>query len=324
MISNDDTALRFELLKQIVQNSNITAIVASKWMEDKVKLSPIWKGKKVYRVPFGIDQTLFKPEKILVAKKRLGIKPDSFTFMFRATPNAYKGFDIIIGALQELKIKSKGTIISVEGKGFFNHLQDRYNIIKSGCLSDDTKLVELYQACDIFLMPSKQEDFEMMAIEAMSCGKMVLSLVTPGSAVPEVINAPVCGIVVDESEYSSELQRLIDHSDEIEERGRKSLEFAKKNYNKDRYVEQMIEIYKEVIDNHKTDESVKLIIQQLLKHSNNQRGAFPKNSRFAALFYKLKKYRLFKYIWTKLRPLVLVQYIFFNNLRKKMKDLIHN
>jgi glycosyltransferase involved in cell wall biosynthesis len=336
VISYDDTALRSKLLKRIVQNSDITAIVTSKWMEDKVKLSPVWKGKKVYRIPFWIDQTLFKPEKIFKAKIKLGIKPDSFTFMFRVTTNAYKGFNIIISALQKLKLKSRGTLITVNAKGFLNHLQDKYDIIESECVGDDIKLVELYQACDIFLMLSKQEDCEMTAIEAMSCGKMVLSLVTPGSVVPEVINAPVCGIAVNKRKYISELQRLIEHSNEIEERGRKSLEFARKNYNKDIYVEQMIEMYKEVIDNHKADESVKLKIYQLLQHLNNQRDIqrdiireilrenFQENLRLAALFHKLIKHRLFIYIWPKIRPLVLIQYKFFNKLLKKIKDLIHN
>ncbi|MFH0976558.1 MAG: glycosyltransferase [Spirochaetota bacterium] len=317
VINDDDTALRFELLKQIIQNSAITALVASKWMEDKVKLSPVWKGKRIYKVPFGIDQMLFKPEKISVAKKRLGIHPDSVTFMFRAIPDMYEGLDIIINAFQKLKTNTKCTIITVEGTGFLNGLKDKYNIIESGCLNNDNKLVELYQACDLFLMPSKQETFGMMAIEAMSCGKMILSLATTGSALPEVINAPDCGIAVDESEYSSELQRLIDNPEEIEERGRKSLEFAKKNYDKDIYLDRIIEIYKEVIANHKIDESVKLIIQQLLKHSN--RGAFPKDSRFAALFHKLIRYRLFKYIWPKIRPLVLVYYVFINKLRNSLK-----
>lgn len=266
-IENDDTALRFEIKKQAIQNSDITAIVASKWMEDKVKQSPIWKGKKIYRVPFGINQDLFKPRNIIEAKKELGIKDNSITFMFRSESSPYKGLDILKEAFKNIRTKNKPTLITVAQKGLLNEFRDKFNIIEYDWVKDDNLMVRLYQACDIFLMPSRQEAFGMMAIEAMSCGKMVLAL--EGTSLPDVINSPNCGIACKEEEYSRVLQRLVDNPDEMIERGKKSLEFARKNYNKDVYIDRIIEIYKEVIASHKTDESADLILEQLSKHCSN-------------------------------------------------------
>jgi glycosyltransferase involved in cell wall biosynthesis len=264
-IKHDDTALQFEKKRMIIQNSQISAIVASHWMEEKVKKSPIWEGKKVYYLPFGIDQDLFKLTDIRTAKKKLGIRPDSFTIMFRSTNNPYKGLDIILKALEDISFNSiKPTIITVEEKGLTSHLKEKYNIIEFDWLKDDNKMAGLYQACDIFLIPSRQETFGMMAIEAMSCGKMVLALT--GTALPDVINSPECSIAVEEKDFANELQRLTDNPHEIIERGQKSLVYAKIHYNKDIYVNRMIEIYKEVIANHVSDDSAKLILEQLKKH----------------------------------------------------------
>lgn len=265
-LEKDYSSLNFELKKQAIQNSQITAIVASKWMLDKVKKSPIWANKKVYLLPFGIDQNLFKPKDNKLVKRKLDIPEDNLVIMFRAANDSFKGFDIIKKALSKIKSQKKITLITVEQKGLLNDLKDKYNIIEYDWIKDDSLLVSLYQACDIFLMPSKQETFGMMSIEAMSCGKMVLAIKGEGTALPDVINSPDCGIAVNEKDFTYELQRLINSPKEIASRGRKSLEYARKNYSSDVYVKRMIEIYKEVIANHKLDDDSKLIIQQLRKY----------------------------------------------------------
>ncbi len=330
-ILNDDTALRFELKKQAIQNSNIYGIVASKWMEEKVKLSPIWAGKKIYKIPFGIDLGLFKPEITSIAKKKLGINPESITFMFRATTNLYKGLDIIIAALRNLELKQRGTIITVEEKGLLNDLNGKYELREYGWLNDDSKLVDLYQACDVFLMPSKQETFGMMAIEAMSCGKVVLAIKNEGSALSEVINSPQCGIAVDESEYASELQRLVDDPDLLREHERKSVDYAKNNYDKEIYVNRMVKVYEDVIVSHGRDETSELIIRQLQKHFNSviatdaaegtalRNSAFFKKMGLATVYKKLSEYRMFRRIWPRLKPCIIRTYTILKKIRGTSK-----
>ncbi|MBW5381657.1 glycosyltransferase, partial [Brachyspira hampsonii] len=122
------------------------------------------------------------------------------------------------------------------------------------------------QACDIFLMPSKQEAFGMMAIEAMSCGKMVLAL--EGTALTDVINAPECGIVCKKNEYADKLQYLINNLDEVKRRGELSLKFAEENYNKNLYVNRIIDVYNNVIKEHKVDIEYQPILEQLNKYYN--------------------------------------------------------
>ena len=263
-MEKDNTAFNFEIKRDIIERSDISFIVASKWMYNKVKESSICKNKKIYLIPFGINQNIFKPRDIVEAKKELGIDECSFVIMFRSDKSEFKGLDIIKKSLEKIKSKSKIVIITVFQKGLLEEFKDKYEIIEYGKVKDDYLLAKLYQACDIFLMPSKQEAFGMMAIEAMSCGKTVLAL--EGTALPDVINSPECGIACKEEEYTEKLQYLIDNPNELIERGKKSLEFAKENYNKDVYVERIIEVYKEVMSNHKIDDRYKFILNQLDKY----------------------------------------------------------
>ncbi|MDO8241159.1 MAG: glycosyltransferase [Candidatus Moranbacteria bacterium] len=267
VLDKDISALNFELKKQAIQNSQITAVVASNWMKNKVEQSPIWQGKKAYLLPFGVNQKLFDAVDIKLAKAKFNIQEKSITIMFRADAGSYKGLDIIKHALARLKNLKTITLITVGQKGLLKGFEDKFNIIEYGWIKDDKLLARLYQACDIFLMPSRQETFGMMAIEAMSCGKMVLALESDGSALPEVVNSPGCGLAVSEKYFAEELQKLIDNPKEIIERGKKSLEFAKENYSKDIYVKKMISIYGEVMSNHHLDKSSELILQQLKKNT---------------------------------------------------------
>lgn len=265
-IEKDYSSLNFEIKKQAIQNSQITAIVASKWMENKVKQSPIWANKKVYLLPFGINQDLFKPKDKKTVRENLKIDEDNIVLMFRVNDGQFKGLDILKSALKKIQSSKKITLITVDQKGLLNEFKDKYKIMEYDWIKDDNLLTSLYQACDIFLMPSRQETFGMMAIEAMSCGKMVLAIQGEGTALADVIDSPNCGIAASEKDFTKELQRLINNPKEITQRGKKSLELAKKRYSKEIYLKGMIKIYKEVIENHKLDSDAKLIIQQLKKH----------------------------------------------------------
>lgn len=293
-MEKDNTAFNFEIKRDIIERSDISFIVASKWMYNKVKESSICKNKKIYLISFGINQNIFKPRDIVEAKKELGIDEDSFVVMFRSDKSKFKGLDIIKKSLEKIKSKSKITLITLGQKSLLEQFKNKYKIIEYDWIKDDYMLVKLYQACDIFLMPSKQEAFGMMAIEAMSCGKTVLAL--EGTALPDVINSPECGIACKEEEYTEKLQYLIDNPNELIERGRKSLEFAKENYNKDVYVERIIKVYKEVMSNHKIDDSHKLILNQLDKYMNNNetvKNFQNKNFILFGVYYNEKYFTLY-------------------------------
>lgn len=260
----DYSSYDFLTKKLAIQNSNICAIAASDYIENMVKQSPIWQGKKIYKVPFGVNQEIFKPadDKSLIRKK-LGINKDSIVLMARTNDGSFKGIEHIKNALKNLKTDKKITVLTVEKKGLLEEFKNKFEIKEYAWVYDDNKLAELYQASDIFLMPSNYESFGMMAIEAMSSGVPVLSI--KGTSLESVTNSPECGLSVEPSEFACSLQDLIDNPDEIKRRGEKSLSFAKEHYNKDTYVHKMIEVYKEVIEEHKKNqtEEEKITIEQL-------------------------------------------------------------
>jgi len=272
VIKNDDTALNFATKNIAINNSNISAIVASDWMNNLVKQSPIWNNKHIYKLPFGINQNIFKPYNIHDAKIRLGIDKNSITLMFRSQDNPYKGMDIIKYALNNITCNQKITLITVGQKGLLNAYKNIFTIKEFEWVTDDIFLSQLYQAADIFLMPSIQETFGLMAVEAMGCGKMVLA--TKNTALEKVINHPECGIAVEHNAeiFTNELQRLLNNMDETKERGERCLEFAKNTYLNDVFFLNLVDIYKDTIERFKnrtldsTTKDTDLILSQLKKY----------------------------------------------------------
>ena len=266
-LDNDISALNFKIKKDSIQNSQISAIVASDYMENLVKQSPIWKGKKIYKLPFGINQEIFKPVDKTLAKKNLGINKDNIVLMFRSSSLPYKGIETIKNALRNLKTDKKITIITVNEKRNFKEFKNKFKIKEYGWVYDDKKLAQLYQAADIFLMPSEQEAFGLMAIEAMSSKVPVISI--KGTSLESVTNAPECGICCEKEDFSNELNRLINNADEIKLRAEKSYQYAKKNYDKEVYIKRMIEIYQDIIKNHKIEPEWQDVLGQMEKYNIN-------------------------------------------------------
>ena len=64
------------------------------------------------------------------------------------------------GDIKQHQKNSKNiTLITVGHKGLLNKFDSKFNIVEFGWINDDSLLASLYQACDIFLMPSRQETF---------------------------------------------------------------------------------------------------------------------------------------------------------------------
>ena len=306
-IDKDYSALNFELKMNAIQNSNISAIVASKWMEEKVKNSPIWKGKKIYYVPFGINQDVFKPaNNVKEIKKELGIAEDSKVIMFRADKGSFKGFDVIKKTLDLIKKHNNITLLVVGEYGLLGEYMKYFDIKDYGWIRDDKLLSKLYQSSDLFLMPSRAETFGLMAVEAMSCGVPVVSLETDNTPLKDITNSPECGVNVNEKSYPGVVDKLLFNEKELKERSKKSHDYALKNYSKEKYIDNIINVYNDVMNNHVIDDAAKLVVNQLKEHMDDEPAFGVEQTSIAKSNYPSFARRYFR----KVVPL---------DVRKKMK-----
>lgn len=246
-LRKDTTRLLFDYKRRCYSQSKFDVIVASKFMEQKLLDSPLFKGKNIHHIPFGLDLTVFHPAAGINLRKRLNIANDTLIISFRSTPLPHKGLEYIIQALTKINSNQKICLLTINTKGLIHSLSERYRIIELGTIhNNDAIIAEALAASDIFLMPSLAESFGMMAIESMACGTPLI--VFDGTALSSVAFAPDVAISVpkDSEGLAKAIQKLIDNPQERLTRGRKGREIAEKFYSLDLHINRLVNLYKKV------------------------------------------------------------------------------
>lgn len=282
-IPHDNSALQFTIKKDIVSRSNFTALAASKWLETQLKESSIFEGKRIVRIPFGVDQSLFAPGDRVSARKKLGIGEDEFVLLARSQ-SAFKGTNLVAEVATRVSFERSVVLIAVGELGNFRSLPRNVRLIEKGWVESPELIADLYRACDIFLMPSYQETFGLMAVEAMSCGRVVIALDTPNSALPEVIGSPSAGIAFPEAGFVESVVSLARRPDELLSREREALSYARKNYRLDTYLDEVENLYRESVESFVCDRDSRYLHQQLDKASNDYRNSEKPRSEMSRSF----------------------------------------
>lgn len=247
-MKRDNTDMMWQIKKDVFSKSKFDVVVASKWMLEMVKNSPIFSQFDHHLIPFGIDLEKFRPGNSEYARKKLGIYPGNIVLCLRATPNAFKGLKYVLEALEKLSTTASLTILTLEDKQLFKDYLGKHQLIDLGWIDDPAKIAEAYQAADIFLMPSMAEAFGVMAIEAMACAKPVI--VFDGTALPDIVFAPEGGISVplgDSTALARAMTLLIESEDLRKKIGMRARELAEQHYGWDAHVSNISELYRTIL-----------------------------------------------------------------------------
>lgn len=247
-IQRDTTALNFRLKQMAYRRSNFEILVASSWMENMVRQSPLMDGVPVHKVPFGLDLDFFKPGDQAAAKARLGIEPHRLVLCFRSVVNDFKGLQYVIEALDRLQTQVPICLLTLNDKGRIEKFKDRFQVVELGWTNDDSVMQDVYSATDLFLMPSLADSFGLMAVEAMACGKPTICF--EGTALPEVVFTPEAGLAVpsrDSAALAAAMERLIGDPQERLARGARSRQLAEQHYDIRLQAERMVDVYERVI-----------------------------------------------------------------------------
>ena len=248
----DKTALNFSLKKSVLARAKIDIVVASQWMLDMTRLSPIARDLRVHLVPFGIDTDLYRPRDKAAARDRLGIEPGRVVIVLRAQTSPFKGLEDFKSALAGLETETPLCILSVQETGHFDeYIGGRHQILDMGYVADQAEMAELLAAADLCVMPSSADSFGLFSVEAMACAVPVL--VYEGTALPGVVDAPTVGVATpahDVPALRAAIKRLVEAPDELTARGRLSRELVLREYTVAIHVSRLKAVYEGAIARH--------------------------------------------------------------------------
>lgn len=166
-----------------------------------------------------------------------------------------KGIDFNLYALKELVTRFNNIIYLIIGEGPFKQYLNKLAIdlgvekyvIFLGQLPHK-KVLEYMSICDIFVMPSWQETFGLVYLEAMAHGKPIIGCKSQG--IDGVVKDGETGLLVKQKDIKGVIRSvgyLLNHDEEAKLIGKKARKLVLKNYTWEKNAEKTINIYKEAI-----------------------------------------------------------------------------
>lgn len=192
----------FDRKRAIYKGRNITFVGCSHWMADLARQSALTGGHTVTNVPNAIDTDVFTPMDKTAARKKFNLPEDMRLLLFGAQriTDKRKGFRFLVEACEHIAMHHPtlpGHLGVVVLGGDAESVKEALPlpVYTVNYLSNETDIAQLYNAADLFVTPSLQDNLPNTIVEAMSCGVPCVGFNVGG--IPEMINHKQDGYVVD-------------------------------------------------------------------------------------------------------------------------------
>lgn len=183
--------------QQMLQDEGIYYVACSRWLESEAKAGALLQGHKLTSIPNPIDTHIYHPTDKQKARELLGLPQDKRLILFvsQRVTNRYKGMDYLIEACRSLKdIPDLGVVIlGGHAEEVTNQLP--FEAYPLGYVNDEHRIVEVFNAVDVFVLPSLSENLPNTIMEAMACGVPCVGFRVGG--IPEEIDHRENGYVAD-------------------------------------------------------------------------------------------------------------------------------
>jgi glycosyltransferase involved in cell wall biosynthesis len=166
---------------------NFSVSACSNWLNLEAKKSSLFHNRKIRTIHNPINTDIFKPNEKLNSCKELNLPLDKNLILFGAMEltNERKGFRYLISALKiisehqhEYLVNTNIVILGLTGGMDLSEIPFQIHVL--GKITDENKLIDCYNAADIYVTPSLQDNLPNTVIESLSCGTPVVAFNTGG------------------------------------------------------------------------------------------------------------------------------------------------
>ena len=220
----------FNKKKTIYQSGKIIFITCSRWLKSNAENSALLSGQKIFSIPNPIDTSLFKPMNKDYCKEKLNLPNNKKLILFGAVKisDERKGIHYLIKAIEFLSKKPEASNIElvIFGKTnsiFFDIFTLKVNYLNY--LSNEGDIIALYNAADVYVTPSLEENLPNTIMESMSCGTPCAGFNIGG--IPEMIDHKQNGYVAeyqDSEDLAKGILWCLENHDSLAIEARKKVE----------------------------------------------------------------------------------------------------
>jgi len=170
---------------------DLTIVTPSKWLFRCAQSSSVFRNKPIKMIPYCVDLALFRPRDKQTAREMLNLPTKGTLLLLGSkgiTKDRRKGFQFATQALQDLSSKGiyKKMEIAIFGASMPQPPPDfGFKVHYLGYFYDQLSMAVAYNAADLFIAPSIQDNFPNTILEALACGTPCLAFKVGG--MPDMI-----------------------------------------------------------------------------------------------------------------------------------------
>jgi glycosyltransferase involved in cell wall biosynthesis len=172
------------------------------WVAESLRQDWGVPAQKITSISPGVDTALFHPEP--AARKQDGV----VRVLFVGGDFQRKGGDLLLrwaaerkkAITVELHLVTRDVVpeASSQASGIFVH---------RGITNNSPELVQLYQQCDLFVLPTRADCYSLVALEAMACG--LPTVISSLGGIPDIVVEGETGFLIPPNDYAG-LSRCLD------------------------------------------------------------------------------------------------------------------
>ncbi|MCQ2093894.1 MAG: glycosyltransferase family 4 protein [Bacteroidaceae bacterium] len=183
----------FRQKRHIYRRRKIVFVGCSQWMTSLCLQSRLTRGQTILNIPNPIDVKLFTPMDVKASRELCKLPTDKYLILFcsRRITDYYKGFQYLADACKVIKEKYPdiadrlGVVVLGEDSDKIKTLIP-LDVYPVDYMSNQQAVISLYNAVDLFVTPSLQENLPNTIMESMACGTPCVGFNIGG--IPEMID----------------------------------------------------------------------------------------------------------------------------------------
>lgn len=241
---SDLAATIWQKKQRMLTDGNIFFVACSRWLESEAQKSALLKGQKITSIPNPIDTHIYKKGNKVEARQRLSLPTDKKLILFASqrVTNENKGMSYLIEACKQLTMQNYGVVI-LGGHAEEVVEQLPMEAYPLGYVNDEQRIVDVYNAADVFVLPSLSENLPNTIMEAMACGLPCVGFKVGG--IPEEIEHLKNGYVAnyrDAEDLAKGIHWILTEAD-YESLSQQAVHKVIQNYSQQNVAARYLEIY---------------------------------------------------------------------------------
>lgn len=229
--------------KKFIGIDNLVVVTPSLWLAGLVKDSYLG-TYPIKVINNGVDLNIFRPMTNKWSRYKTNGKFLILAVAFKWDKR--KGFDILVEVSKKMDKKNYQMI--VVGVSAKQKLELDKNVICIGKTNNREELANIYSTADVFINPTREENFCMVNIEALACGTPVITFRSGGAS--EAID-DTCGIILEEKNSMAILRAIND----VRKKDYKILDCVRQanKFEKNKVYNEYVNLYKEILERNSHD-----------------------------------------------------------------------